>query len=393
MTTPSACISLDGLKSIETSVIKKIYEKNSEIEFIETKKYECKTDAEKQILENKKNLINDELTAYVISMEKRISYTACTCLQNMEKLKINGVIGQEHLERVGNVYMLISRWGKFNLMYKRIPPQSLCTGIYAGILEDLLYVLRHPTNIGLKAKHIQAESEIVDMLNVFFTKDKESNHPIRLSFLNYLFKTQTYNENLQMINSAVNSQFLVNKIGLKQIKDTNEIVYFAHSGLYDRIPYDARLVTTINNKYLSDDQSIKYAIHFMRKEFASMVWNTEETLVMKSLHRKSSLGSICVVEKSIIATPMSKIDKNFKIHTTCKKMKKKINHGLDQKSTVNYTGGLIIDLKELCDEFSSQYPNGIQLNGSGLILIHYDVPESCIVGYLEGEELEKIWDD
>jgi hypothetical protein len=395
MTTLSARLGIDSLNNVEFDVVKKIYDKNKYIEGIEKELFDTKNIFDKSRLKNEQLKLKRDLSNYLISMENRISYMVCTCLQNMEKEKIDCVLDQDKLMEVGNIYIMLSRWGKFNSLYQKIPHQLLCTGINAGILEDLLYVLRKPKVIGLKMKHIHSEKELVDTLNIYFTKTLNTNTSIRLSFLNYLFKTQTYDGIISTLNKAIHSQYFVRRIGIKQIKGTNEMMYYTYNGLYYRIPYDIRVVRDIDVDYFMKHDSIKYAIHFMKKRIAIDIWNEEETVLRKSLNRKSHLGSVCVIEQSILATPVELLSHDYVIHHSCKNMKKSLNYGLNDSSKSNYSGGLIIDLEKLWHEYNehSEYVSAIQMNELGLILIHYDIPSSCIVKCVYGEELNKLWND
>lgn len=382
MATLSARLGIDRLNSVECDVVNKISAKNRHIEGIEKELFDTKNIFDKNRLKHEQLKLKRDLSSYLISMENRISYMVCTCLQNMETEKVDGVLDQDTLMEVGDIYIMLSRWGKFNSLYQKIPHQLLCTGINAGILEDLLYVLRKPKAIGLKMKHIHSEKELVDTLNIYFTKTINTNTSTRLSFLNYLFKTQTYDGIIATLNKAIHSQYFVRRIGIKQIKGTNEMMYYAYNGLYYRIPYDIRVVRDIDVDHFMKQDPVKYAVHFMKKRVAIDIWNEEETILRKSLKRKSQLGSVCVIEQSILATPVELLSyDNYIIHDSCKNMKKSLNYGLNDISKSNYSGGLIIDLEKLWHEYRkhSEYVSAIQMNELGLILIHYDIPSSCIV--------------
>ena len=395
MATLSARLGIDGLNSVEVDVVKKIYDKNKHIESIEKELFDTKNIFDKNRLRNEQLKLKRDLRNYLISMENRISYMVCTCLQNMEKEKVDGVLDQDKLMEVGNIYIMLSRWGKFNSLYQKIPHQLLCTGINAGILEDLLYVLRKPKSIELKMKHIHSEKELVDTLNIYFTKSLNTHAPIRLSFLNYLFKTHTYEGIIEALNKAILSQYFVKRIGIKQIKGTNEMMYYAYNGLYYRIPYDIRVVCDIDADHFMKKDAIKYAVHFMKKRSAVDIWNEDETILRKSLNRKSQLGSVCVIEQSILATPVELLSyDNYVIHSSCKDMRKSLNYGLNNSSKSNYSGGLIIDLEKLWHEYRehNEYVSAIQMNELGLILIHYDVPSSCVIKCVyEDDDINKLW--
>lgn len=392
----SARLGIDSLNNIEVEVIKKIHGKNKCIEHTEKELFDTKNIFDKNRLKNELLKLKRDLKHYLISMENRISYMVCTCLQNMEKEKVDNVLNQDKLMEVGNIYIMLSRWGKFNLLYQKIPHQLLCTGINAGILEDLLYVLRKPKSIGLKMKQIHSEKELVDTLNTYFTKTLNTNIPTRLSFLNYLFKTHTYEGITDTLNKAIHSQYFIKRIGIKQIKGTEEMMYYAYNGLYYRIPYDIRVVRDIDASHFNKPDAIKYAVHFMKKHSAIDIWNEEETILMKSLNRKSQLGSVCVIEKSILATPVDLMSyDNYMIRRSYKYIKNCLNYGLNELSKPHYSGGLIIDLEKLWNEYygNNQYVSAIQMNELGLILIHYDIPSSCIVKCVYDDDINKLWGD
>lgn len=391
--TTSAFLGLEGLNNIEDTVVKKIYEKNNEVELVETMIANCITSFERNKLRKKKTKLNEDLQRYLTAMEKRISYMVCKCLHNMEKDKKDNLLDHDKLNEVGNIYILLSRWGKFNNIYKMIPPQLLCVGINAGILEDILYILRRPRYIGLKLKHLHSEREIVDTLNSYFTKKMSSDNTIELSFLNYLFKTQVYDDIVNLIRGAVTSQYVMKRIGIKQTKETGEFMYYAYNGLYDRIPYDMRVVRSINDKYFENPAHYMYCVHFMTKDNALAVWEERDTMVVKSLNRRSQSGSICIVKKSIVATPIESISyDNYKIHEDCSDVKESLNYGLNERSKKNYNGGLIIDIKKLYESYKDdEIADGIQINELNIVLIHYDIPKRCIIKYICDEEVDELW--
>lgn len=391
--TTSAFLGLEGLNNIEDTVVKKIYEKNNEVELVETMIANCITNFERNKLRSKKTKLNEDLQKYLTAMEKRISYMVCKCLHNLEREKVDSLLDQDRLNEVGNIYILLSRWGKFNNIYKMIPPQLLCVGINAGILEDLLFVLRRPRYIGLKQKHLHSEKEIVDTLNSYFTKRMSGDNTVELSFLNYLFKTQVYDDIVNFIRQAITSQFIVRRIGIKQTKETGEFMYYAYNGLYDRIPYDKRVVRAVDGDYLVNEDNYRYCVHFMNKDNALAVWEGKSTIVARSLNRRSQTGSICVVKKSIVTTPVIMLGyENYKIHKDCSEVKESLNFGLNERSKKNYNGGLIIDLKRLHDKYAEEeIEDGIQINELNIVLIHYDIPNSCIIKYVADQEVEDMW--
>lgn len=407
---------IKDLIAIENRIVNNIYQQNQEIESLVKKIHLTNSKSTKKDLQFRIEALKNELKKYMVRMDDMLASYIFGRFMRMETYKDDktDTLDDMYLYEIKELFILLSRCGIDNKHYLHVPPSLFNRGMYAGILEDLVYVLRNPTEFDLKPIHLQEEVEIIDTLTVHCSRHSGSKSHHNITFMRYLIKSNTYEDVIGTIRKAVLNQGEEKRVSVKKYENSNQILYYAHRGLEKGIIYDPRLVVTVTPKLYKDNTKMfpEYVVHFIREDIGLRIWEADEGLTDKRLQMGESYpGSICNISKSIIVTPCrirskdkgkekdveeSKVESDvlytdqdmFYISPKYANLRDKFNYGVKGTSKKNYTSGLIINFGRMVNTLDS---GAIQINELDTILVHQNIPETCIVGFIRGEELENFW--
>ncbi|AYV75322.1 MAG: hypothetical protein Terrestrivirus1_196 [Terrestrivirus sp.] len=349
--------------------------------------------------------LRTDLNKKTIEHESNLAQKIHASLLEMEKFKGTPLFD---VQTVRNLYVLLAtKGGRLCARYVKLPKEWVNIGIFAGILEDMVVVMRTPNQIGLGNKHMFSIDEIISGFRTYCGQEVKNNVPIRFLFLHRLVMDNAPNEINDILSKCIHSQGSSKRIGMYQEGGMN--YYYAIQGLYGGIEFDKRVVTVITPEMFDNNvSSIPSALglHFTRAEIASSIWNNEETTSqrLRSNGKPILRGNICRFDRPIHAlTNIGQTDGKY--HIVCdnsKDLRDRMTHGIkeasdDQPNQPNqpirqkYESGLIIDIKKLV----STLPNGsVYINELGTMLVNDDIPHDCLLYHLStDQDLEFFWNN
>ena len=190
-------------------------------------------------------------------------------LSQIEASKIKGYLPESFCEEVKQLYLLLTRHGRMNARYNKLPKDWLRIGIYAAIMEELIVILRTPNQIGLGDKHLYTICEIIDGIKDF--EKKKENKTIRFIFIAKLFAASDFSQITAVLEDCVRYQGLSKRIGIYINKNTNEMNLYAIQGLFGGIELDPRVVRILTGE--KDEPC--FAVHFTKENIALSIWSQE----------------------------------------------------------------------------------------------------------------------
>jgi hypothetical protein len=343
--------------------------------------------------------LRTDLNKKTIEHESNLSQKIHTSLLEMEKFKGTLLF---NVQTVRNLYVLLAtKGGRLCARYVKLPKEWVNIGVFAGILEDMVVVMRTPSQIGLGNKHMFSIDEIISGFRTYCEQEIKNNVPIRFLFLHRLVMDNAPSEINDILEKCIHSQGSSKRIGMYQ-EGINH--YYAIQGLYGGIEFDRRVVTVITPEMFSSNATLPLiGLHFTRAEIASSIWNNEETTSqrLRSNGKPILRGNICRFDRPIHA--LTNIGQtNGKYHIVCdnsKDLRDRMTHGIkevsdqpnqqNQPSRQKYESGLIIDIKKLV---STLPPGGVYINELGTMLVNDDIPHDCLLYHLStDEDLEFFW--
>ena len=359
------------------------------------------------------------LNLSIRSQEAKIADLVFQKLESMEAHKVNGYLPDTFCNTVKELYLLLSRQGRLNVRYVKLPKCWLSIGLFAGILEELVVILRTPSQIGIGDTHLHTIADIIKGMRKF--NAAEAGNPIRFLFMTKLFERNEYEIQL-CLEQCVQFQGESRRIGIyrennngdnngdplesdnSQLKDVvvNDVVYlYAIQGVYGGITLDPRVVNV-----LTPETAPPFAIHFTKEPIALSIWNNTPTNGLEIGGKLVPSGTICkfdrpihgltcVERNSIQTTPLLRSSMGdtsdvFQIATTHTGIRDRMVHGInDTVSRPKYQAGLVIDLKRLCAILA---PGMVMINELGTLLVFDDIPHECLITCLHtNNQLSTFW--
>ena len=333
----------------------------------------------------------------LIKHEEKMTDLIHQRMRQLDKFKnIGGYLyAQSHLDEVKCLYLLLIKQGRWNVRYVKLPKAWVRLGTNAGILEELVVILRTAGNEGLHPNHLFS---VYDLQKTIAEYNKKSR--MRFLFITKLYEDYTeYEVESILVKLIIGFQEPSFRIGIFQPLPERMYYFYAIQGLYGTIPFDNRVVQYISkdgfevvNGNVTTSKTSEYAIHFTRKSFAESIWESRKVEnSIKKRDKDIQPGSIAKFQRSIHAlTCVSMIDNSLVIDETKASIRDRMVYGInDTIKRTKYEAGLVIDVHKL----ASILPEGcVMVNELGTLLVNDDIPRSCIIDLLiTDEQLNKFW--
>lgn len=303
-------------------------------------------------------------------------------LSHIEQYKKNGILPEKLAKEARELYLVLSELGgRMNGRYVKMPKEWTKFGIHAGVLEDLIVVLRTPSYIGLGSKHIYSFTELYDGFTAFLEREAaEGKIQPRFMFLSNLVitKKNTFEAYLRYAIS--------NQGGSKRIGVYEDNIY-AIQGIVD-VQFDDR-VTTV----MTLDNCPPYAVHFTKADLAMSIWTSKQTSSVKPRANGKPItpGSICRFARPIHAlTNVVYSGGRYRIRLVDKDIRDRMAHGIkDDHERPKYQAGLAIDVRRLVEILP---PGSVRTNEIGTLLVDEDIPKSCLLYCIHSSaDVESFW--
>jgi len=322
------------------------------------------------------------LNQYILDTSNSIRDLIIDYLFGLEPQKINGVLPVSMYDDVKWCYSTLSDLGRLCSRYVKLPKSWVLLGFLAGVLEDLVVVMRTASQLKISSNHLITLDELTSNIgNCIKTEEGE----IRFPFLGKLF-TQDKTLIVTLLKSAIDSQGAARRIAIYQ--ENQLTYYYAIQGLLGGVKFDSRVVKT-----LTPDTCPPFAVHFTTSDVASNIWNQTDTIAKRKRPNGQPLltGAICKFDRPIHAlTNIEFVDGHYRIVTSDKNVKDRMTHGIkDTNVRPKYESGLVIDLKKLVKDL----PEGMaQMNELGTLLVHCDIPHDYLLRLLStDDDLKYFW--
>jgi len=391
-------------------------QKNVDLCDAELKRLELNSKLEQESIKNakKKLFISKSVkSTYILNTNKQITEKLINELWTIESAKVISsdirILDESYTDVVKSIYLFLRKHGENNSRYIKLPKNWMNIGYTAGLLEDLVVVMRILSRMNISNNQmITIQTLITGFIN--YMKIKESNGIHQFSFFKNLiekFDSPIIIENI--IIDAIKSQGESKRIGSYK-KDyisicdkypvlQKDVLYiYAIQGIYD-LNYDPRVTHTLLS---SDLMFPKYAIHFTQTKIAHNIYHNIQTNTQRKRYMVDDstvvnpiiTGSICKFDRHIHAiTAVEKVNGYFVISDKFKSIRDRMSHGITNDFTrLKYEAGLIIDVEMLAKYYEAKEQNILILNEINTLLISDDVPRDCIIYLIETEsELDRFW--
>lgn len=373
----------DELEKQYKEVLEKVDRKRKLAESFQSKLKTCEDKVEKKKLRGKIITLNEECNEIIRKSEKDFAKKIHARLCELESTKVNGYIPDQYLAEVKNLYLLLTKQGRLNVRYLKLPKAWIKIGMYAGILEELIVILRTASQMGLGDKHLHTVEELQTTIRKYNQEDED----LRFLFLTMLCEKSTENVK-KVLDDAIRYQDPSFRIGI--YKDGKDTFVYAIQGIYGGVAYDNRVVKTVTPDNLSEVS--QFGVHFTKEPIAFAIWNKVLVKAPRTREKDLTPGSICKFDRAIHAlTCVEKgDDEKIRIHPDKTGIRDRMVHGInDTVSRPKYQAGLVIDIHKLAKTIS----NGcVQINELGTLLVTEDIPHECLVTCLISEEdLNTFW--
>lgn len=303
-------------------------------------------------------------------------------LFSLEPQKVSGILPDTMYEDVKWCYSTLSDLGRLCSRYVKLPKSWVLLGFLAGVLEDLVVVMRTASQLKISPNHLITLDELTTNIGNCIKIDEGE---IRFPFLDKLFN-QDKAIIISLLKSAIDSQGQARRIAIYQENLTT--YYYAIQGLLGGVKFDSRVVKT-----LTTDTCPSFAVHFTTSDVASNIWNQTDTTAKRKRPNGQPLvtGAICKFDRPIHAlTNIEFVDGYYRIVTFDKDVKDRMCHGIkDTNVRPKYESGLVIDLKKLVNYL----PEGmVQMNELGTLLVHCDIPHEYLLRLLHtDDDIKHFW--
>lgn len=289
------------------------------------------------------------------------------------------------------LYRILSEMGREFSRYVKLPIAWVSLGFIAGLLEDLVVVMRTASQTGISNSHLITLDELVDG---YFKYEQENHNFTRFPFLTKLF-TQDKNKINDMLTTAIKSQGINCKRVSQYFDESNNTTYYyAIQGLLGSVKFDNRVVKSLT---IDSENLPLYAVHFTKKEIAHNIWNKIPTTSARKRTNGLDIvtGAICKFDRPIHALTNIACEKEgdkdkYHIITADKDIRNRMTHGIKQTNVrPKYESGLVIDIKKLVSILPK---DAVQINEIGTLLVHTDIPHDCLLDYLyTNEQINYFW--
>lgn len=128
------------------------------------------------------NVVNERIRAQEVVVADKVFDR----ILQLDLKKENGYLPDECVEEMKLLYLLLARQGRLNVRYLKLPKCWLKIGMYGGILEELIVILRTPSQTGIGDTHMHTISSIVGGFNKFLQQENDEGKPTRFLFLTKL---------------------------------------------------------------------------------------------------------------------------------------------------------------------------------------------------------------
>jgi hypothetical protein len=366
-----------------------IKSESAKINNLEVEIKNCSIKDIKKTLRTQKMLLGTKLHTLKYEHEINLQNIVIDYMFELEKMKINNFHPKYVTNTIRKLYLILAtKTNHTNARYIKLPIEWMNLGIYAGILEDLVVIMRTASQINISNDHLIS----LDVLKTRFIELNDTAQiNIRFPFINRIFM---YDSNMisKIIRDAIKFQGCSKRIGyyIDISPDTHIEYLYAIQGMYGNVPFDKRVIKQLT----SDNLYIPFAIHFTKYEIADAIFNSR--LIGSTKFRANGKeiipGTICVFNRPIHAiTSIQKeqIDGSFIISDSLKDIRTRMTTGISDKIIKKkYEAGLVIDLKKLV----SSIPNSVFINEIGTLLVLEDIPRDCIIAHLYSKsDIDRFW--
>ncbi len=327
-----------------------------------------------------------DLNKYIYQYHNDICNKIITALFDLERYKQHGVLPNILHDDVKWCYLILSDFTRSTARYVKLPKSWIPLGFLAGVLEDLVVIMRTGKQLNISPNHLISLEELIGGYDIY-NKKVTDRDVARFPFLTKLF-TLPRDDIMFLLKNAVDSQGKARRISVYFDKNDNKTYYYAIQGLLRGVKFDSRVVKT-----LTSDDTPPFAVHFTTKDVALNIWNKAATTAKRDRPGDAPLqvGAICKFDRPIHAlTNIELIDGYYSIVTSDKDIKDRMTHGIkDVNVRCKYESGLVIDLKKLVADI----PYGkVQMNEIGTLLVHDDIPHQYLLRCLITEDdLNHFW--
>ncbi|QKF94473.1 hypothetical protein QKU48_gp1015 [Fadolivirus algeromassiliense] len=325
-----------------------------------------------------------ELNKYILDTQNDISNRIINFLFGLEQFKDHGLLPINYHDDIKWCYVTLSDLGRLTARYVKLPKSWIPLGYLAGVLEDLVVIMRTAKQLSISPNHLITLDELVNGFDAYTKTETEGP---RFPFLTKLF-TLSRDRIIILLKSAIDAQGKARRIAIYNDLDDGQTYYYAIQGLLGGVKFDSRVVQT-----LTPDSTPPFAVHFTNKEVALNIWNQTETTAKRN--RPSGIplvvGAICKFDRPIHAlTNIEFVDGYYRIVTIDKDIKDRMTHGIkDVNVRPKYESGLVIDLKKLV---ANMEHGKVQMNELGTLLVHDDIPHEYLLACLHtDEDLNHFW--
>jgi hypothetical protein len=334
-----------------------------------------------------------------------------------EKTETDSVLSDDQAEIVRQLYLIMTKHGRLNSRYIKLPRNWMCLGYQCGFLEDLVVVMRTLGQLKISLTHMVGLTDLVTGFLTYLAREaeKDDDNPPRFSFLTNVLTNRLKGDRPAMrafFRNAIEAQGASMRIGvwsdLSDQSDDADDYYYAIQGMYS-LEFDPRVTRSIKSVDYSEDYAgdpdiapPKYGIHFTVARTAIPIYRGEDT----TCHRRRKNGKpilpghICRFDRVIHAisdlSPVDPddLDQGFKIAPKLKDIRSRMTHGIsDEVTRQKYEAGLIFNVQKLVAHFEAQgLEDQVLLNEINTLLIQDDIPPDCIIGLISTpEELDAFW--
>jgi hypothetical protein len=280
-----------------------------------------------------------------------------------------------------SLYVRLSGISRITSRYFKLPVDWMSIGYYAGLLEDMVVVMRTIVQLKISDTHMILLSNFIKNYRKFFSENLPN--ASRFIFMLDLFSSNDDQYIMDMLIHAISLQGYSQRIGIYD-DSTGKFIY-AIQGIFS-CSYDPRVV-----KYLTPDNTIPYAIHFTKREIANAIWNKSTTISTKT-NSEIPTGEICRFNRVIHAiTDIINTSNGFMIGNSLKNLKSRMSHGIrpSDDGRMKYESGLVIDVKRLVSILPEK---SVMINQIGTLLVDRNIPHECLIDCIDTDEkLDFFW--
>lgn len=324
------------------------------------------------------------LNQYILDTQAEISIMLIDYLFSLENMKVDNMIPDQYYDDVKWCFVTLADSQRILARYFKMPKSWILLGFLAGVLEDLVVVMRTVKQMKISSNHLVTIDTLITGYNNYIQTETDGS---RFPFLTKLFAFST-DQIVTLLKTAINSQGKARRIAFYNDSNDGQTYYYAIQGLLGGVAFDPRVV-----RILTPDNTPPFAVHFTVKEVALSIWTKQKTTPKRP--RTNGLpipiGAICKFDRPIHALTNIEFDGTYyKIVTSDKDIRDRMNCGIkDDNVRPKYESGLVIDLRKLVSMIE---PGKVQINEIGTLLVSDDIPHECLLDCINTDDkLEHFW--